>query len=427
LLPQILELIDEVIPNRAQVCDLFAGSGTVSFALSAERPVVSVDIQEYSRVLCSAMLGWHRMTEEEIECFQGAVGESPLRSALERATAELVAYEEASLDLASQGEPEAICDVLEGGSIISTELGVAEAKSHDLKGALESAVSHLREEKLADGPKAVVTRYFGGVYFSYKQARELDIALDIAHGSAPHLRDILVASILSVASDLVNTVGKQFAQPILPRAADGLPKKHLVHKIEQDRTAGVSGELRRALDRFAGLPVPSGVNKVVRADYKDALASEVEGVGGFYADPPYTRDHYSRYYHVLETMACHDVPNIASMRKGNVSKLSRGLYRLDRHQSPFCIKSQAPGAFEELFAGVNKLQVPLILSYSPYATELRERPRLLKVDDLITLAKRHFSVVEERSAGRIAHNKLNAVKHNTHSSYTAELFLVCRP
>src|SRR5260370_1393130 len=48
--------LDQVDPDRGAVCDLFAGSGTVAAALAASRDVIAVDIQEYSRVLCSAIL-----------------------------------------------------------------------------------------------------------------------------------------------------------------------------------------------------------------------------------------------------------------------------------------------------------------------------------------------------------------------------------
>ena len=55
---------------------------------------------------------------------------------------------------------------------------------------------------------------------------------------------------------------------------------------------------------------------------------------------------------------------------------SRGLYRTDRHQSPFCIKSTAPGAFAELFAGARGL--PMLLSYSPFVKD--GHPRMMTID-----------------------------------------------
>ena len=49
----IAELLDDLAAGP--VCDLFAGSGTVSLALSRNRDVLAADIQEYSRVICTAL------------------------------------------------------------------------------------------------------------------------------------------------------------------------------------------------------------------------------------------------------------------------------------------------------------------------------------------------------------------------------------
>lgn len=57
LLDPIQEAVAAVVPDGQPVCDLFAGSGTVSLALASRWKVTSVDIQEYSRVLCSGLLG----------------------------------------------------------------------------------------------------------------------------------------------------------------------------------------------------------------------------------------------------------------------------------------------------------------------------------------------------------------------------------
>jgi len=51
----ISSLVDRIDPGKGRICDLFAGSGTVSAAIATQRAVTAVDIQEYSRVLCSAL------------------------------------------------------------------------------------------------------------------------------------------------------------------------------------------------------------------------------------------------------------------------------------------------------------------------------------------------------------------------------------
>ena len=106
-------------------------------------------------------------------------------------------------------------------------------------------------------------------------------------------------------------------------------------------------------------------HKAVRSDYSDYLSSSDFSEGVVYADPPYTRDHYSRFYHVLETLALRDDPKISTNTAHGNTLPSRGFYRLSRHQSPFCIRSHAPAAFSALFSKVSSKGLPLVLSYSP--------------------------------------------------------------
>ena len=108
-------------------------------------------------------------------------------------------------------------------------------------------------------------------------------------------------------------------------------------------------------------------------------------------------------------------------------RVSRGVYRVERHQSPFCIKSQAPGAFRDLFDGVRKIQVPLVLSYSPYLASSRERPRLMTLEGIEDLARTFFGRVELVNPGRLSHSKLNKVERNVAIRRDAERLIVCAP
>ena len=56
ILEKIESNLNQIISKDAPVCDLFAGSGTVSSWLGKTRKVTAIDIQEYSRILCSALL-----------------------------------------------------------------------------------------------------------------------------------------------------------------------------------------------------------------------------------------------------------------------------------------------------------------------------------------------------------------------------------
>ena len=72
-----------------------------------------------------------------------------------------------------------------------------------------------------------------------------------------------------------------------------------------------------------------------------------------YADPPYTDDQYSRYYHVYETLLLYDYPAIQST----------GRYRPDRFSSPFSLKTKVRHAVETMISCCAELKCDLILTY----------------------------------------------------------------
>ena len=73
LIGPISDLLDELDPSRGRVCDLFAGSGTVSLALSQQRKVLAADIQEYCRVICEAVLLPAPIDPHFLECIEAKV------------------------------------------------------------------------------------------------------------------------------------------------------------------------------------------------------------------------------------------------------------------------------------------------------------------------------------------------------------------
>ena len=427
LVEPIRTLVNAVAQNGGAVCDLFAGSGTVSMALAPERSVVAIDIQEYSRVLCSAILNPEPIVREFLPRIADHVHESAIRGALFHALDPLLVYEQSCVERAIGGHPEPLCDLLEYGSLLIAEREFPSQCAAELQQALRETTSRLTAAQLLNSNQTMVLRHCGGIYFSYRQAAVIDLILDAIHIIDRRYRDALLAPLLSTASDVVNTVGKHFAQPIRPRSKTGLPKRHVLRKIEEDRIIDVWATYLDWLDRYARLPESRYPHHAIRADYRDAIQALPEAVSVVYADPPYTRDHYSRFYHTLETLCLRDDPAVSSVTLDGGRTISRGLYRESRHQSPFCIKSQAPGAFEALFKGVRARELPLIVSYSPFAEGSRARPRLMSVEKIRKFAGRYYRSVEVASAGRIAHSKLNTVELNTDVNYDAEVLLVCMP
>ncbi len=425
ILDFIQNAIDEIDPTCGRVCDLFAGSGTVSTYLSKNRPVTSVDIQEYSRVLCSALLKPSSYSNE-IGCFIDTCKNSNSYNRLMWCSQPLVEYEKFCMRQALEGNPLPLCELLENGSIIGYEQDSVEDCSADLQDALECTVSRIASSGLT-GPESLVLRYFGGLYFSYLQAVQLDILLGEISNLQQEHKNTFLAALLSTTSDIVNTVGKQFAQPLKPRNSDGSPKKNIAHRSQKDRAYDVFDVFEKWLNLYLSQDKPKYEHHAYKMDYSDALDELVHSnVKVVYADPPYTRYHYSRYYHVLETICLRDNPLISKTCLSGKDRISRGVYRIDRHQSPFSIKSQATEAFEILFQKVNRLNASLVLSYSPFDETKKSTPRVNTVESLEKLARRYFTNVERMSVGQFSHSKLNQTDKNFDKSYNAELLIICR-
>lgn len=427
LLDPIRHAVAAVAPVGAPVCDLFAGSGVVSLALASEWDVTSVDIQEYSRVLCNGLSNPPADAYNAGASLCDRAHSGSLRSRLRHALRRLLARERQCVVDATDGELDGLCDLLEHGSLLAIDDRADMPRQ--LRTELRAALDELHEQGLVGGPETVVTRHFGGRYFSWEQAIDFDALLGQIHiAEQPH-RDFHLAAALVVASDVVNTVGKHFAQPIKLRDANGLPKRHLVKQTLRDRALDVFDLYRASCESLAALRPARGRHRAIRSDYLAFLESDTTPFAALYADPPYTRDHYSRYYHVLETMALRDDPEVATtkIRSNGVPRLSRGLYRLQRHQSPFCIPTKASGAFEHLFGRVAERRIPLVLSYSPYQAGAKNRRRLLTIDQLVGIANRHFNEVELVPIDGMSHNKFNITERNVNVESHAEVLISCYP
>jgi len=421
----IQNIIDELDLSGGYTCDLFAGSGTVSKYLSYTRPVLSVDIQEYSRVLCSALLN-PSITLAQAEDFVGRSIKSGHLERLTWAINPLVNYEASCVRQALEGNPFSLCELIENGSIYGFEQGFVRLGSTVLNKCFREVIKRLDKINAKKGPEALIVRYYGGLYFSYSQALQLDSLRESISQSSEGFKDILLAALLSTTSEIVNTVGKQFAQPLRPRKSDGTPKNYIGQRVNRDRSIDIIAAYRKWLNRYLTITKSQYDNKIYRMDYRDALDMLNDKVKVVYADPPYTRDHYSRFYHVLETICLRDIPNISTTSINGKTNISRGVYRKDRHQSPFCIKSKSALAFEDLFMKTRKLGASLVLSYSPYEKTGGARPRLLTIDELLLLARRFYTKVSLIPVAEFSHSKLNCSDKNLDIPQNAESFIICQ-
>lgn len=422
ILKDIGNTIDEIDPDKGMVCDLFAGSGTVSAFLSENRKIICADIQEYSRVICSALLN---RTEIDLKADKmvDSIKHDSVYTELSHIFLELIEYENNCRELSLKGNQAPLADYLERVSIYSVKNDIYSFdKSTPLFYIQKTIVDILRERNLMNN--SIITQNYGGIYFSVEQAIQIDSSISWINNNYTGIeKDKLTAAVISAVSEIVNTVGKQFAQPINPRNGKGEIKENIGKRVEKDRGLDYWSFFEKWIKVYMGCGEEGNIVRC--ADYMEVIGNLPDEVSVVYADPPYTRYHYSRYYHVLETIALYDMPVISTVKVDGDIKLSRGMYREGRYQSPFCIKSKALNAMKSLIEAVYLKGKKLVISYSPYDKESGSTPRLMDISDIVKAAGQYYNNVSIKELDDIVHSKLNKKEKNYKIDCIAEVLIVC--
>ena len=403
-------------PGGGNALDLFSGMGSASIALARRYHVTAVDVQEYARTVCSALLGGFEPTEADTETFFERADEAK-RTLLE-AYRPLIDLEERAL------EPNGIEEDEELARIIATGCLLPEWDGHRAAEIQAAADMVAGRRSLNDSaPLDVIARYYGGTYFSYSQALEIDALLHAARRMPPSCRDSYMAAIVCAASQCGSTVGGQFAQPLKALTNDGRVKKSAVASARRARRKDVTEATAQSLSTIAELSDGLLRGSAVRSECNDYLGRTEDRVDLIYADPPYSRYHYSRYYHVLETIARGDAPHISS--NPSTGHISRGIYRDDRYQSPYSTRTGAAPAFRRLFCRVAEKTDNFLLSYSPYPEDRRSTPRMMTIESLTDLASEFFRQVDIIEVDGVKHSKLSKEEHLLAASDISEVLILC--
>jgi adenine-specific DNA-methyltransferase len=112
-----------------------------------------------------------------------------------------------------------------------------------------------------------------------------------------------------------------------------------------------------------------------------------------YADPPYSKEHYSRYYHVLESLERYDYPGSDGV----------GRYRDDRFRTPFSVRSEVERATDQLCSEIADRGWTFALSYPD--SGLLTAGLGLDIEDILS---RHFHSVRVAVSVATQHSTLGA-------------------
>jgi adenine-specific DNA-methyltransferase len=280
--------------------------------------------------------------------------------------------------------------------------------------ALAAEVAELRSHRRRV-PYRLATLTFAWGYFGLAQAIAID-SLRYAierHRSAGDLSDDdrrwALLALLQAASRLATGPGHT-AQYLAANTSRSLDRV-----IRQRRR-----DLHRQFEIELGLLSPYGTsdwragNQVLHRDateiwpelrrrgFRDAVV---------YADPPYSKNQYSRFYHVLETLHRYDYP---AAQHG-------GRYRPDRFSTGFSSRARVASAFERLCAGAASINCALVLSYPSNGLLIRYGK-----GQVAAVLSRHFGSVQLAMRRPIVQSTLGA-GHGARNTHVDELVFVCKP
>ena len=198
---------------------------------------------------------------------------------------------------------------------------------------------------------------FAGAYFGLSQSIEIDAiryAVDKALLEARINKDEHLWLILALCVALSKCTAStgHFAQPLTAKASS-------ITRFAAQRRRSVRDSWLAAIEQLK----PIGTvdwrhqNQAFRGEANTCLqqmaAARETRLAVVYADPPYTDDQYSRFYHVYDTLIRYDYPDA----------VGRGLYRPDREVSAFSLASKVFDSLKILIESCAKLGADLILSY----------------------------------------------------------------
>lgn len=321
LLPILGEILVEESRHARRIADPFCGSGAVSWFLAenSDKALVSGDLQSFAVARAASV----------IERTAPVDSASLLRTWFHRARAIVATvadhFPNATRSVAAE-------------YVTSEDIRYVVSRSRTFS---QTVLPQLLDRIGGAFPMA---RAYGGHYFSPLQAIELD-ALRQTLPDDEDCRKVALGALIEAASKCAAAPGHT-AQPFQPTISAA---KYIVEAWNRNVWDIVS----HAVDSISG--TYARVAGEARAgDFVQSIDA-LEGGDLVFADPPYSDVHYSRFYHVLETLA----------RGKEISVFGKGRYPpfADRPVSDFSRKGQSLAAAKALVDACARREVNLVLTF----------------------------------------------------------------
>jgi len=389
-LDELKAQVSALVPPGSHVLDIFSGSTVVAqaFARLGLR-VTATDVMTYSMTFGKSLLGVGKPRDEGHPDHLAEIifAQRPIDN-LQDVFISWLDQERAALSDRNS-------DVLFSIANRLPQIWRPKGASVDLARVFESLTK--RKDRSALDIGGIISTHYAGTYFGLHQAITIDsLRLSIEHLyetrqiSEWHYHSALTA-LLSTLSASAYTPGKHFAQ--YHRITKNKDLSFHRSRILTDRRIDIRSEFIKSLQQIysASKNVGNG-HHAYSLTLEDIFTDSrsLESVDLIYADPPYTAQQYSRFYHIPEILVTYRVPQLQSFRGGHTA----GLYPHNKFKSRFSSRAHAGLAFEDLLVLSKRLNAHLIISYSDTESGKTGNKRMISLDALYALCKQHSSDVE---------------------------------
>jgi adenine-specific DNA-methyltransferase len=292
LASQLLDIVNATESPGTTMVDLMCGSGVMASAFARQFPTIASDAQEFCRVL-------------------GLVQGGGMTSARGEEIAQRVIHGARRRFNSLSDEVRRAID--DENLLVNSELtvGVTEALLQRLHERLilweAENLGNLEAVSKAHSSGGLLGHLYGGVFFGDRQAAELDCLRQSISDLPDEIeRRWALGALVCAASACAYTYGGHFAQPKLNISDTGKSRGDISEALKQ-RSLSITHEFFTRLTSLAmeSENVEHAVS-LVAGPWEDAIRTIARTCGRgpvcVYIDPPYTRDEYSRYYHVLEAL-----------------------------------------------------------------------------------------------------------------------------
>jgi adenine-specific DNA methylase len=369
--------------KESYVVDLFSGSSLVAQALYHNKmSVIANDVMRFCSDMSTCLLNIAK-TNDSVSLLKKAINDV--------STCQIDSeFIEPFKDYIDNEESLIKTKDLYGLKELYSRLPIMSNETIEPSSQVKYISEHIGKEAFNGAP--LITNYYSGSYFGIMQSIRLDaircyIEKNFIENGDFWMHTALLTALYSTLSTIVHSAGKHFAQPI---SITDIDKNKITNiRLFENRSYDVDllfvGFLKEILAKTGKLktlqPCVSTCNNVQDKCFANLL--EDKNISVIYADPPYTAQQYSRFYHIPEVVRFYKYPQLQQHR----GHITQGLYPEGKFKSDFCSKTKAKDAFRTVFGLVKKAQCSFVLSYSESKKDATGNERMVSRNDILSIAE----------------------------------------